>query len=175
MAQVFVANPTQLHTMFQYRPFRGSRLAPCDKLIHVSVRAGGQERLPTEHEGAELEYVIAQIRTFGGVPADEPRSLKSSVGLVYSVKSKPITIDQLDGAAERNEEVRQEVAEAQFEAAGLAAFRIAESVLPGAAEETTLTVIEKDDNGTVKGGVNAEVTVSKKARGRRTTTRHSEE
>ncbi len=124
----------------------------------VKIAAGGQEVLPDDLAGNELQSVIAQLERLGAVPAGDVRSIVLPKGLVYNVAPTPIKVDQIREGLERDEAARQEVSGAKMEEAGLEAFKQAGR----SAVETSVEITEVTDRGPVKKGVNFEVVVSSK-------------
>jgi hypothetical protein len=153
--QIFVGNPTQQHRELHYR-------LPAHKTARiVKIAAGGQEKLPDDLAGADLQAVISQLENLGAVPSSDIGAIVLPKGLVYNVSATPITADSLEEGLERDEMARQEVAGTKMEEAGLAAFKAAQT--QGATVvETSVEVVEVTDRGPVKHGVNSEVVVSAK-------------
>jgi hypothetical protein len=157
MSQVFVGNPTQQHRELHYR-------LPQHKTARVvKIAAGGQELLPDNLSGSDLQSVITQLEQLGAVPASDIGAIALPKALVYNVSPTPITSDRLEEGLERDEQARQEVSGVKMEEAGLAAFKVAQERAQGAnVVETSVEVVETTDRGPVKNGVNAEVIVSSK-------------
>ncbi len=150
--QVFVGNPTQQHRELHYR-------VPLNKTARVvRIAAGGQEMLPDDLSGNDLNAVIAQLERLGAVPANDVRAIILPKGLVYEVAPKPIKVEKLEEGLKLDEAARQEVSGQKMEEAGLEAFRNAG---PNALE-TSVEITEMTDRGPVKKGVDFEVVVSAK-------------
>ena len=142
----------------------------------VELRPGAQDRLPDDFDENSLRYVLKQLREVGAVEATDPKSLTTAFGLIYSVGDKPIKSAQIDAARERDTEVRQEVAGDKVTDAGLALNAVAEQSAQGKVDSTTLEVVQmtdRDEGATpVKGGVDAQIKVSRSApQGRQTSRR----
>ena len=157
MSQLFVGNPTLQHRELHYR-------LPQHKTARVvRIAAGGQEQLPDDLAGSELDSVIKQLEQLGAVPASDIRAIILPKALVYSVSPNPITENKLEEGLERDEKARQEVAGDKMLESGLSAFKIAEAQVRGAKVlETSVEVVQTTDRGPVRGGVNSEMVVSSK-------------
>jgi hypothetical protein len=159
MSQVYVANHTQRSWHFQFR------LPENPKIQQLELRPGTQGKIPGDYDGRELESVLAQLHQAGGVPANDPKSLNSTFGMVYSVGA-PVKSGQIDTAREQDVVVRQELAGDKAIEAGKATFATAEAHLErgnGRLGETSLEVTQMQDTeqgGPVKGGVSMETVVS---------------
>lgn len=163
--QIFVANPTPQHREFQYRTIFGIRgTVP----TRVMIMAGQQVQLPGDFEGETLQQVVRQLENSGGVPENDPKAIRSRYCLLYKVAPRAITSEQIKAALKQEETVRVELASAEMEKAGLSAFKIAEQA-GGHITETSLSVVEVNDDAVVKNGLSAEVIVSKRHPGRKTT------
>jgi hypothetical protein len=159
--QIFVANPTLQNREFHYR-------MPGQKTTRVvKITAGGQEKLPDNLAGTELQYVIGQLERLGAVPASDIRAIVLPKAFIYDVRSNPIEVERIEEGLERDEDARQEVAAEKMEEAGLEAFKAAETMLAsnggrGRVIETSVEIVETTDRGKVKDGVNVEFVVSAK-------------
>lgn len=152
MSEVFVGNPTQQHRDLHYRhPHQKSARV-------VKIAAGGQEKLPDDLVGSDLDNVIAQIERLGGVPEGDIRAIILPKAFIYKVAPSPIKVEKLEEGLERDEEARQEVSGTKMHEAGLAAFKNAGRGVT----ETSVEITETTDRGTVKHGVDMEVIVSSK-------------
>ncbi len=161
--QIFIANPTLQHRQLHVRVKEQTRI--------VSIPAYGQVYFPDDLEEPVLGQVLKQLRSAGGVPSDDPKSIVKRFSLLYTVSQKPIAEKQIVAATEQDQEVRQELASVEIERSGVAAFDGAQKV---GAREVTLEVTQvQDDNREVRGGVDVTVTVGtkKQPRGGRETTR----
>ena len=170
MSQVFVGNPTLLHREFHYR-------IPETKTLRVlRIPAGGQARMPEDLEGDALNSVIEQLERFGGVPQDDIRAIVMPKAFVYRVAPSPIKADVLEEGLERDEMARQELSGDKLEAAGFSAFQNAQTTAPNGKKvvETSIEIVEVNDRGRVKDGVNAEFVVSAKP-GRRAGRKRTED
>ena len=159
--QVIVGNPTLQNRDFHYR-YPGQKTTRV-----VPIPAGGQSRLPDDFSGAELQNVISQLERLGAVPVNDIGAIILPKQLVYSVSPKPIDVEKLEEGLARDEEARQEVASVKMEESGLSAFTAAEKAqntqgARGRLVETSIEVVETNDRGKVKDGVNAEFVVSTK-------------
>jgi len=168
---VFVANYTQQHRHFHYR------VPESQALRQVEIRPGAQAQLSEDLNDTSLAAIIEQLERAGAVPSTDPKALTTAFGLIYTV-GKPIPSKHIDAARERDVVVRQEIAGDKVMEAGEALHAVASSGAPGKVESSTLEVTQmtdRDEGATaVKGGVDAQVMVSRSApqqRGRQSTRR----
>jgi hypothetical protein len=162
--EVFIANGTMQHREFHYRILE----QPTVRVLKIG--AGQQERLAENLEGEQLQYVLDQLQGAGAVPVSDIGAIKTPYSLVYDVR-RPIKTDKIDEARARDVDVRQDIAGDKVEQAGLVAFEGMRRTIakaggdPSKLEETTLEVVQLKDSADEerqRGGVDAEVTVSKK-------------
>lgn len=165
MAQILVANPTHQHYDFQYR------IPGHAKIFSADVKAGRQVRLPVDMDETQLAAVVRQLERYGAVPKNDVESLISPRALVYSI-DRPIPSDTIDEAREKDEAIRQGIADEQVEAAGVATPAVNGEV--GAhLKQASLEVRElapTQQEQPVKGGVDTKIVVSKEAGARQKTT-----
>lgn len=174
MPQLLVANGTHQYHDFQYR------VPEYEKVFSTLIRPGSQVRLPSDSNPLDfndyqIHAVVEQLQRYGAVPESDVQSLSSPHGLVFSIR-RPVTSDKIDEARERDEAIRQGIADEQILNAGQAVGAIASMEGQG---ESTLEVRQLETNAgnadpgnamTAKGGVDIKVTVSPKA-GEKTVTR----
>jgi hypothetical protein len=153
---VFVGNPTLQHRELHYRHPSQPKTSRV-----VRIAAGGQEQLPDDLSGADLKNVLAQLERLGAVPKSDLRAIVLPKALIYDVSSTPIEIGFIEEGLERDGQARQEVAGTKMEEAGLAAFNSAQKA-SSKVVETVLQIVERDDQGEIKGSVDAEIIVSSK-------------
>ncbi len=154
---VYVANGTHQHIQFNYR------LPEMNSFRTLEIRAGRQTRFPEDLSDMSLSVLVAQLERYGAVGVADVKNIVLPRSIIYSVDRK-ISSDKINEAREKDEAARQEVAAQKLEEAGLAQFPTDER-LAGLTKSTSLEVVQLGDQGqeSVKGGVDAEITVSKRA------------
>lgn len=154
---VYVANGTHQHIQFNYR------LPETKSFRALEIRAGRQTRFTEDFDEHALSVLVEQLERYGAVGVADVKNIVLPRSLIYSVDRK-ISSDKINEARLKDEAARQEVAAQKLEEAGLAQFP-ADERLASATKSTSLEVIqlgEQNQEG-VKGGVDAEITVSKRA------------
>lgn len=162
---ILVANGTHHVQDFQFR------VPTFDKVLNIVIQPGRQAQLPVDMDETQVGAVIKQLERYGARPASDVDSIDSPRGMIYSV-NRPVKSEQIDAAREKDEAIRQKISDTEVEHAGEALFS------PAVSEhlnEASLKVQELETNAgpadptkarPVKGGVDTEVTVSTRARGR---------
>ncbi len=156
--QILVANPTHQHIEFHFR------VPEYQKIFSTLVPAGRQMALPVDCNDLQMQAIVTQLERIGAVPASDVASLSSPRGLIYSTR-KPIPAEKIDAGRERDEEIRQQIADQKTEEAGIASAFIQGHTSDGM-QSSTLEVQELQPTTReerVKGGVDTRVTVSKRA------------
>lgn len=157
--QILVANPTLHQCRFSYRH-------PTQKTTRtVVINAGGQSKLPDDLDGFDLQNVIEQLTRYGGVPASDVAAITRPKSLIFDVRKNPIDVDLIAEGLAKDEDARQDVAGQKLEEAGLGAFKATEDLLRtsgarGKVVETSVEIVETNDRGKTKDGVNTEIVVS---------------
>ncbi len=160
--QIFVANGTHQHIAFNYR------LPEMTSFRCLEIKAGRQAKFPEMLNDSEVSMLVAQLERYGAVSVPDVKHITIPRTLIYSVDRK-IASEKIDEARRKDEEARQEIAAQKLEEAGMAQFPT-DDYMAGATKSTSLEVNQLGDQGqeNVKGGVDAEITVTKTA-GRKTT------
>lgn len=153
---VLVANATHQFVDFHYR------IPEFSKVFSAVVPPGRQLQLPVDFNETQLLAVVEQLERIGAVPAAATSSLATPRGLVYSTR-RPVTTDQIESAREKDESIRQKIADQQVENAGVAAFTPAagDKLQSSTLEVRELAPTNAEDP--VKGGVDVKIVVSKRA------------
>ena len=178
MAELYVANGSHQRLLFQYRV-----PAEAVRIREILIPPGRQVKFNEDFDETQLASVVEQLERYGAVPVKEIGTIIYPRSLVYSVSRKAISSDAINAAREADEKARQEVAAEQTEKAGLSLLAIAESAGPPV-ESTSLEVVELQSHDPNLGlgerqdrqrrGVDVEITVSKKLRGKTTTKRRGD-
>lgn len=157
MARLLIANGTHQYHDFQYR-------APeFDKVFSTTIGPGRQVELPFDMNEHQLRAVITQLERYGARPASDIDHLTTPRGLVFSV-NRAISSEKIDEAREKDAEVRQQIADEQIEAAGVAVPAVgetAEHLNKATLEIRELQPTQREE--AVKGGVDTTIEVSKNA------------
>jgi hypothetical protein len=165
VTDILLANPSHQHTLFNYR------VPEHEKPFVADIRAGHQVVLmPRDMNDMQVKKVVEQMERYGFVPESDVRSILNPRSLVFSLR-KPVSSDKIDEARERNETLRQEIADQEIENAGVSTVppglpRDLQDAVRHGQQTSTLEVRQienlESERG-VKNGVDTTITVSKKA------------
>lgn len=157
MAHLLIANGTHQHLEFQHR------VPEFGQVFSTLVPAGRQVRHPVDMNEHQLKVVLEQLERFGARPVSEAGEIDTPHGLVFSV-GKPIPSARIDAAREKDESIRQEIADTQIENAGVAIPATGEAgqhLRRSTLEIKELQPTQREE--LAKGGVDTTIEVSKLA------------
>ena len=162
--QLFIANGTYAHYEFQFR------LPNLPKILKVDIAPGGQQEvLPQGMTQTQINAAIKQLERYGALPANEATRLISPRALIYWV-NEPIDSEMINAAREKDEEIRQDIADSKIIESGTALLGVTEKLVPQVGrkmQSSSLKIEQMENDHAAKGGVDTVIKVDRKAPGGR--------
>lgn len=162
--KLYVANGKLMAEVLQYR------CPKTNQLRSQRIGAGRQVEITGSYNVDELHQIVGQLEVYHDEvkTVAELKHVRNPKGLIFCL-DRPIEADVIQERIDREGELAQNIAAEESENAGLAAFASAKAAT-GDVNETTLEVVQQDENGRpVRGGkaVDFEFNVSKRNTGRK--------
>jgi hypothetical protein len=144
--ELYIANVTKQIVQFAYRaPERFGlviQTIPIGGQIKVSPK-GSQSDLSTP----EIDSILEQHRKYGLISVEELDTNRSSFhGMCYCI-GKPISVDRIHKAMQRNEETLEELGKTIRKEAALAVNNQIENTVGGNLKQLEMSVVEEEPRG----------------------------
>jgi hypothetical protein len=141
---MYIANATKHALEFAYR------LPERTGVITQRIPIGGQVKLSGDFSTADVDAVIDQYQKYGLIKADDIDITKGAfMGVCYSV-GRPVSVDKIRRAMERNEDVLEELGQQMRREAAVAANNQIEGDTGATLKNLDLSVRELEPHGGFK-------------------------
>ena len=135
---LFIANPTKQNNHLHYR------VPEIQRLLDEVVPAGGQIQIaqhlnPTK---AQLDGILNQLESSGCVPANAINRAKDKRFILVYQWDKPVDVDKIAIAIEKNDYLLQEISDKQFKETAEGTIHAVASLTNAEPKEAEVKVIE---------------------------------